>query len=64
MPSAVLTPSTEALLTAWRTGDETGNPAGPLFTGGLDTELDLVEADFAMLSGCSSCTASTGGWCC
>ena len=65
MPSAVLDRPTETLLAAWRTGlDGADNPAGPLFTGGVDTELDLVRPDFAVLSGCSSCTASTGGWCC
>ncbi|MFL6138453.1 MAG: DUF6229 family protein [Frankiaceae bacterium] len=64
MPTAVLTPSTETLLAAWRAGDGDDNPAGPLFLGGAGTERDLVNADFLVADSVSLCSGSHTIGCC
>jgi hypothetical protein len=53
--------SPEALISQWRTSAD-DNPAGPLFTTAF-SEADLTSAP-ALLSSCSSCTASRTAECC
>lgn len=55
------------IVSAWRSGDDVegyDNPAGPLYIGGPNAEAELAEADFALGTHCSSCTASRPGYCC
>ncbi len=58
----------ETIRSGWRTGEQAvdgfDNPAGPLFVGGPTAESQLVEADFALGTHCSSCTASRPVLCC
>jgi hypothetical protein len=58
----------DAILTAWRSGAEEAagfrNPAGPLFVGGSRAESQLAEADLAVGTNCSACSASRVAYCC
>ncbi|RKH95000.1 DUF6229 family protein [Corallococcus sp. AB038B] len=61
-------PGFQDVVEGWLAGNEESqgmtNPAGPLFVGGERTEQALTESNLVADTGCSSCTASTTGWCC
>lgn len=49
----------------WRTTADDSNPAGPLYSGGVFAEADIVATEFIVtLHGCSACTASHTSECC
>jgi hypothetical protein len=49
----------------WRTTADESNPAGPLYSGGVFAEADIVAREFIVtLNGCSACTASHTSECC
>ncbi len=58
----------DSVVVAWLAGAEApgglANPAGPLFTGGVETEQALTDVVELLLTRCSSCTASRPGFCC
>ncbi|NOJ93536.1 hypothetical protein D7W82_24090 [Corallococcus sp. CA049B] len=60
--------SVHDVVQGWLSGDEEShgmtNPAGPVFVGGLRTEQALTESNLVENTGCSSCSASTTGFCC
>jgi len=60
---------TDKILAGWLSGaDSVGgyeNPAGSLYTEGhAQTVMSLTSTDIALVSNCSSCTASRPGVCC
>ncbi|SFW24925.1 MULTISPECIES: DUF6229 family protein [Luteibacter] len=60
---------TDKILAGWLSGaDNVGgydNPAGPLYTEGHNqTLMAMTSTDIALISNCSSCTASRPGVCC
>jgi len=60
---------TDNILAGWLSGaDSVGgydNPAGSLYTEGqANTMAAMSSTDIALMSNCSSCTASKPGYCC
>ncbi|MEI2454934.1 MULTISPECIES: DUF6229 family protein [Lysobacter] len=55
----------EDIVSGWLNGSESENPAGPLYVEGVAaTEAALTDTTLPLLTRCSSCSASGGGYCC
>lgn len=60
---------TQDIVAGWLSGADSmngyDNPAGPLYAEGKSvTEAAMTSGDIALLTNCSSCTASRPGFCC